>query len=204
MGETIEVTAIAVDKSFFQRQAKLWWLFVVFGVIWAIFGIALISYRAVAIDTLAYLFGFMFLFAGIVEIAMATQVTSWKWLWGIYGVLCVGAGIVTFAWPDRTLYVIAVLLAWFLVFSGIFNFVAALAGPKDDFWWLGLVLGILQFVLGAWALRGGDYPASGTAEFGREMLLLLNLAGIYALFKGFYDIFMGFSIHSAAKELDAA
>ncbi|OWY63133.1 hypothetical protein B7486_54745 [cyanobacterium TDX16] len=157
-----------------------------------------------AITTLAYLFGFMFLFAGIVELAMATQVTSWKWLWAIYGVLCIGAGIAAFAWPDRTLFVIAVLLAWFLVFSGIFNFVAALAGPKDDFWWLGLVLGILQFVLGAWALRGGNYPSPDSVEGTREMLLLLNLAGIYALFKGFFDIFTGFSIHSAAKELDRA
>lgn len=201
MGETIEVTAVTVDRGFFQRQAKMWWLFVVFGVIWALFGMALITYRDVAIETLAYLFGIMFLFAGVVELVMATQVTGWKWLWAIYGVLCVVAGVVTFAWPDRTLFVIAVLLAWFLVFSGIFNFVASLAGPTEDFWWLGLVLGILQFVLGAWALRGGDHPAADTLEHTREMLLLLNLAGIYALFKGFFDIFTGFSIHAEAKRL---
>jgi uncharacterized membrane protein HdeD (DUF308 family) len=204
MAETIEVTTVTVDEGFFQRQAKLWWLFVVFGIAWSLFGIGLLSYRAIAIDTLALLFGLTFILAGVVELVMATQVTSWKWLWAAYGVLCVAAGIATIVWPDETLFVIAVFLAWFLVVSGIFNFVTALAGPKMDFWWLGLVLGLLQFVLGAWALRGGNAPPSDSAEFGREMLLLLNLAGIYALFKGFYDIFMGFAIHHAAKELEKA
>jgi uncharacterized membrane protein HdeD (DUF308 family) len=204
MADTIEVTTVTVDDGFFQRQAKLWWLFVIFGIAWSLFGIGLLSYRAIAIDTLALLFGLTFIMAGVVELVMATQVTGWKWLWAAYGALCVVAGIVTIVWPDETLFVIAVFLAWFLVVSGIFNFVAALAGPKSDFWWLGLVLGLLQFVLGAWALRGGNAPASDSAEFGREMLLLLNLAGIYALFKGFYDIFMGFTIHHAARELEKA
>ena len=204
MAETVEVTTVTVDDGFFQRSAKMWWLFVVFGCVWALFGIGLISYRAIAIDTLAFLFGITFVFAGIVELVMASQVTSWRWLWAAYGVLCIVAGIVTFAWPDQTLYVVAVLLAWFLVISGIFNFVASLAGPKADYWWLGLLLGILQFVLGAWALRGGNAPAADTAEFGREMALLQNGTGKHALFKGFYDIFMGFSIHHAAKELERA
>lgn len=193
MADTVEVSID--DTAFFRREAKLWWLFVVFGAVWCIFGIALLSYRAVAIETLAILLGITFVASGIVELVMATQVTSWKWLWGIYGVLSIGAGIVTFAWPDETLFVLGVLLAWFLVISGIFNFVAALAGEKYDWWWLGLLFGVLEFALGAWALGAGEVAPA---------ILLINLAGIYALFRGFHDMFLGFSIHGAAKRLGAA
>jgi len=204
MADTIEVTTVTVDEGFFQRSAKMWWIFVVFGIVWALFGIGLLGMRAVAIDTLAFLFGITFVFAGIVELVMASQVTSWRWLWAAYGALSVLAGIAMFAWPDETLYVIAVFLAWFLIFSGIFNFIGALAGPKGELWWMGLLLGVLQFGLGAWAVRGGTPPVEGTEAYSRELLLLVNLAGIYALFKGLYDIFMGFSIHHAAKQLEKA
>jgi uncharacterized membrane protein HdeD (DUF308 family) len=205
MAETIEVevTEVEIDTGLIQREAKMWWLFVIFGVIWALFGMALLAQREVAIDTLAFLFGITFIMAGVVELIMATQVSGWKWLWAGYGALSVIAGITMFAWPDETLYVIAVLLAFFLVFSGIFSIIASLAGEKYDFWWLGLVLGLLEFGLGAWALRGGNSPTDPGA-ISRELLLLINLAGIYALFRGFHDIFMGFSIRHLGKELEKA
>jgi hypothetical protein len=40
----------------------------------------------------------------------------------------VAAGIGTFVWPDITLYVVSILVAWYLVFFGILHLVSALAG----------------------------------------------------------------------------
>jgi uncharacterized membrane protein HdeD (DUF308 family) len=183
--EVTEVTAV-----WYERNPKYWWLWLVFGVAWSLFGIGLLTYRDVAIGTLAVLIGLTFIAAGVVELVASAFVTSWKWLWIVYGVLSIAAGFMAIFWPEETLFVLGVLLAWFLVFSGIFNVIAALAGEKYDFWWLGLLLGVLEFILGAWAVGSGTVASA---------ILLINLAGIYALFRGFHDIFLAFAVHSWGK-----
>ena len=59
----------------------------------------------------------------------------------------------TFVWPDITLYVVSILVAWFLIVFGITHLVSALAGLKVPWWWTQLLLGIAELVLGVWAVR---------------------------------------------------
>jgi hypothetical protein len=113
-------------------------------------------------------------------------VDSWRWVFYLGGVIGILAGLGAFVWPGKTLYVIAVFVAWYLVFGGILSVVSAFAGPKRDWWWMGIVVGILQFVLGVWAVGSP----------GRELLLLVNLVGIYMIVFGVSEIFAAFAVRS--------
>jgi uncharacterized membrane protein HdeD (DUF308 family) len=110
----------------------------------------------------------------------------------VSGILSIAAGVIAFVWPSITLYVLSILLSWFLLVMGIIHVVGALAGPKRDWWWMVLLLGIAEFLLGAWA---AGYP-------GRSLLVFVNLVGFYALIHGFTDIFGAFALRSVTRELE--
>jgi uncharacterized membrane protein HdeD (DUF308 family) len=167
-----------------DRAARWWWLYVVSGVIWTLYGLFVLSLRPNTVLSLAILAGISFIFGGVAQFFIAQRVDSWQWLFYVGGVLGIIAGIVAFAWPGRTLLVIAVFVAWYLVIGGIFMVVAAFSGPKRDWWWLGIVTGVLMFLLGAWAIGSP----------GRELLLLINIVGFYMLFFGISEIITGFTI----------
>jgi len=78
----------------------------------------------------------------------------WGWVL-TFGIVTLLAGLLTLAWPGRTLVVIAVLFGIQLVVAGIFRFVAAFAA--DDATGgtrvLLALLGVLSFVVGLYAVR---------------------------------------------------
>jgi uncharacterized membrane protein HdeD (DUF308 family) len=83
--------------------------------------------------------------------------------------------------------VLSLLLSWFLVFKGTVDAIGALADTHWDWWWVTLLLGVLEFLLGVWA---AGYP-------GRSLFVFVNLVGIYALFHGFNEIFAAFALREA-------
>ena len=78
--------------------------------------------------------GVAFLFGGLTQLAVASRVESWRWLFIMGGILGIAAGILTFVWPGLTLYVVAILVAWYLIAFGTIHLVSALAGPKLSYW----------------------------------------------------------------------
>jgi uncharacterized membrane protein HdeD (DUF308 family) len=104
----------------------------------------------------------------------------------------VAAGIGTFVWPDITLYVVSILVAWYLIVFGIVHLVDALAGPKVGWWWTGLLLGISELVLGVWAVRSWE----------RSLLTLMTLVGAWAIVYGVNQIFAAFTLRKAGKRME--
>ena len=111
------------------------------GVAWTLFGTYVLSYRVGSLAAVAALAGVAFLFGGLTQLAVATRVQSWRWLFIVAGILGVAAGILTLVWPAITLYVVALLVTWYLIIFGIIHLIAALAGPKLRYWWTQLLLG---------------------------------------------------------------
>jgi uncharacterized membrane protein HdeD (DUF308 family) len=169
---------------------RAWWLYLVTGVIWTMYGMFVLSLRPGSVASLAWFAGFAFLFGGIQQFLVAGRVENWRWLFYVGGILGIFAGIGTFVWPGITLYVVAVFVAWYLVVGGILSVISAFAGPKRDWWWTGIIVGIAQFVLGIWAVGSP----------GRELLLLVNLVGIYMIFFGVSEIFAAFAVRSRRAE----
>ena len=175
-----------------RALSAAWWWFLILGILWTGLGMYILSYRTGSLAVVATLVGVAFLFGGIAQLMVASRVHDWRWLFILTGVLGVLAGILTFAWPGITLYVVSILAAWYLVFFGIFNVVAALAGPKISWWWTGLLLGVAELVLGVWAVHSWQ----------RSVFTLLTLVGVWAVFHGVNEIFAAFTLREAGKRAE--
>jgi uncharacterized membrane protein HdeD (DUF308 family) len=172
--------------------SAVWWWFLSLGVLWTLFGTYVLSYRVGSLAAIAALVGVAFLFGGITQLMVAGRVQSWRWLFVVAGILGVAAGIGTFFWPDITLYVVSILVAWYLIFFGIIHLVGALAGPKMHYWWTQLLLGVAELALGVWAVRSWQ----------QSLLTLVTLVGVWAIFHGVAEIFAAFTLREAGKRAD--
>jgi uncharacterized membrane protein HdeD (DUF308 family) len=172
--------------------SAIWWWFLSLGVLWTLFGTYVLSYRVGSLAAVAALVGVAFLFGGASQLAVATRVQSWRWLFILGGILGVAAGILTFVWPAITLYVVAILVAWYLIIFGIMHLVGALAGPKLRYWWTQLLLGMAELVLGVWAVRSWQ----------QSLVTLVTLVGVWAIVHGVGEIFAAFSVSETGRRAE--
>jgi uncharacterized membrane protein HdeD (DUF308 family) len=179
-------------RSGVRDLSGVWWWFLALGVLWTLLGTYVLSYRVGSLAAVAALAGVAFLFGGVSQLMVATRTQSWRWLFIVAGILGVAAGILTFVWPDITLYVVSILVAWYLVLFGILHLVSALAGPKVSYWWTQLLLGVAELGLGVWAVRSWE----------RSLVTLVTLVGVWAIFHGVAEIFAAFSLREAGKRAE--
>jgi uncharacterized membrane protein HdeD (DUF308 family) len=187
-----ETRAGVPSRDAVRGLTRSWWLFLVLGILWILFGMFVLSYNAGSLLVLAIFAGITFIFTGFTQVMAAGRAMSWRWLYYVGGALSILAGFIAFVWPGRTLLVISVILAWFLVFKGIIDVVGALGSIGRAWWWVTLILGILELLLGIWAV---GYP-------GRSLFVFINVVGIYAVFYGFTEIFAAFEIRHLGHALD--
>jgi uncharacterized membrane protein HdeD (DUF308 family) len=179
-------------RSGVRDLSAVWWWFLSLGILWTLLGTYVLSYRVGSLAAVAALVGVALLFGGATQLAVATRVQSWRWLFIVGGILGVTAGILTFVWPAITLYVVSILVAWYLIIFGIMHLVGALAGPKLRYWWTQLLLGVAELVLGVWAVRSWQ----------RSLFTLVTLVGVWAIFHGVAEIFAAFSVRETGRRAE--
>jgi uncharacterized membrane protein HdeD (DUF308 family) len=164
---------------------KWWWVLLVLGILWIILGVYVLQAHYGSAVAIAYLVGLWLLFAGVAEFVHIGIAAGWKWLHAVVGVLFVIGGIAALTNPFQTFMVLAALIGFFLIVKGTFDFALAIAVRHEiDLWWLTLIAGIIQVVLGIWAM---GYP-------GRSSALLLIWVGVGALVRGIGEIVMAFHV----------
>ncbi len=105
------------------------------------------------------------------------------WLLLFGGIISLGVGILAIWWPDKTIVVLAILFAIYLIVSGIFEIVRSFAsGLTSGTRVLLLITGVLSVILGIFAIRSAINAVD----------LLGIFVGIAFLFRGFASLFMGF------------
>jgi uncharacterized membrane protein HdeD (DUF308 family) len=167
-----------------------WPVLLVVGMLTVFYGLLVMSLRPVAIATVAVLAAIAFVVAGVGQVLLGGGLdVPWRWFAYAGGVIAVLAGIAAFAWPGLTLVVLAVIAAWAFVVNGLVRLVSTLAQPKRDLWWPGLVIGAAELLLGLWAIGSP----------GREVLLLVNLIGIFLVVTGVDSIFGAFTARAARR-----
>lgn len=79
---------------------------------------------------------------------------AWGWVLG-FGIVTLLAGIVSVAWPDQTILVVAVLFAVQILVDGVFNLVRSIAdsGESGGYRVLLMILGIFSIIVGVLALQ---------------------------------------------------
>jgi hypothetical protein len=70
--------------------------------------------------------------------------------------------------------------------------VGALAGPKVRYWWTQLLLGVVELVLGVWAVRSWQ----------RSLFTLVTLVGVWAIFHGVGEISAAFSVRETGRRAE--
>ena len=180
------------ERAVAEAYARTWWMFLVAGILWLLLGFIVLSLRPASISVCVILIAVAFWLGGITQFALALVLEGgWRWLTIIGGTLAIAAGIAALVWPEPTLVVISVFVAWYLLIRGIFDVCMALSHTHVHGWWMPLIAGLIGIVLGAWAIGNPD----------RSVLLLVSIIGIWAIFKGAADLVASFSYHSLKKEL---
>ena len=73
-----------------REVSGTWWWFLILGALWTWFGMFILSYRVASLAAVASLVGVAFLFGGVAQLVVASQVPSRRWLFVISGILGVG------------------------------------------------------------------------------------------------------------------
>ena len=86
---------------------------------------------------------------------------DWRWLHVAFGIIAIIAGVAALVWPGQTFLVLAAIIGWYVLFAGIFDIAASFAIQDEvDLWWLQLILGIAQVLIGFWAIGYPGVPST--------------------------------------------
>lgn len=172
------------------RMAGPWWLFLVTGIAWLILAKIVLDADLGTVAAISVMAGFLFIAAGVNEFAIAGVVPTWKWLHLVMGILFILAGVFAFIRPGTAFLSLAAIIGWYLIFKGFLDIVVSLSERHlNDLWWLGLVVGITELLIGFWA--------AGSPR--QSVALLIIWVGAAALARGIMEIVLAFRLRGLQK-----
>ncbi len=175
--------------------ARNWWAFVLQGVIAILFGVLAFARPGITLEALVLLFAIWALINGVLaliySIGAAEAHEPW-WPFVLMGLLGIAAGLLTLRWPGITALSLLFIIAYWSIFTGILQIVAAIRLRHEIEGEWGLILGgIASVVFGALLVL---YPGSGA-------LAVVWLIGIYAVIFGITLMMVGFRLKGIAGQL---
>ncbi|HEX6498197.1 MAG TPA: DUF308 domain-containing protein [Micromonosporaceae bacterium] len=177
-----------------QPLRLAWYWYLVTGIAWIIIGWIVLRFDYVSVAAVAALAGIVVLLAALAEILYAMTRASWRWLHIALAVIFAIAGIVILARPGQSFVWIAAFLGWYFLFKGFFDIVVSIATRVDnEAWWLLLIVGVVELLLGFWA--AGRYVRSAA-------LLIIWVAAL-AIARGIGDIVLAFGARRLAHEAES-
>lgn len=172
-----------------------WWLYLISAIAWFILAFLILSWDLATVWGIAVFAAIVLITGGLAELAMTTIVPSWRWVHALFGIVSIFAGLVALAWPGQTFLVLAAILAWYLLITGFFDVILSFQTRHvDELWWLHLVIGVAQILIGFWAL---GYE-------GRAAVLLVIWVAAIAIARGLSSLFIAFGLHTAGRRLHQA
>jgi uncharacterized membrane protein HdeD (DUF308 family) len=159
-----------------------------------VFGLLTFFIPGITLVTLVLLFGAYALVDGIFNVIAFFRVVSHHWALLIEGLIGIVAGVLTFAWPATTAIALLYVIAFWAIFTGVFEMVAdirlrkAITGE-----WLLLVIGALSLLFGILILFA---PSVGA-------LAIVLWIGAYAFVFGLFLLTMAFRLRGHHQRLIA-
>jgi uncharacterized membrane protein HdeD (DUF308 family) len=186
------MTTFDIEETQVRQEAgRLWWLFLLTGIAWLLFSIIVFRFDYTTVSSISILFGVVAIAAGVNELfAVGVATRWWKVLHILLAVIFIVVGFVAFWHPGDTFAALAAVISFFFIYKGAFDIVLGIATKNEsDVWWLQLVIGIVEILLGFWA----------AAYFGRSVILLVAWVGATALLRGITEIILAFKLRSARR-----
>ena len=186
------IATTAAEREALRDVSRRWYLRILVGVLFLVFGFIVFGYDERSVAVLSIFIGVSFALTGLSWLLIAALVEEVRVFFLVIGLLALGGSIAAFVWPDETLKILSLMLGWFLLLGGIAQFALAVMQRDREGWWLGVVFGVLQFGLGAWAL----------GETERSVVLFATLVGIYCVVKGVFELIAGFELRRLKHRLE--
>lgn len=165
--------------------AKNWWALALRGFAAVLFGLLTFFLPGITLVTLILLFGAYALVDGIFNVVAFFRVASHHWALLIEGLIGIIAGILTFVWPAITALALLYVIAFWAIFTGVFEIIAGIRLRKvitNE--WLLLLMGTLSFLFGLFILIA---PGVGA-------LAIVLWIGAYALVFGIFLLALAFRL----------
>jgi hypothetical protein len=188
------------ERLIVREGARYWWLFLISGILWLLIAWMVLRLNATSIATVGVLLGVVFGLSGINEVGMASLAPGgWKvWHYLLAVIFFLGA-LYGFIRPVNTFFALASVLGLVLIFYGAFEIIQGVASRAvNPYWWLSLIIGILLVLLAFWVSESDRMFA-----LARRTYLILFWVGFLALFRGFSQIFLAFTVRHAGQEAAA-
>jgi uncharacterized membrane protein HdeD (DUF308 family) len=175
-----------------EELARNWTTLLLNGLVLIVAGVLIWSIDW-SIRSLSTFIGALFIFEGIW--IMLTSGVSFRAGNLLTGLLSVAAGVVIIAWPKPSLIVLGIFLGSWLIVVGTITVSGAFAARRVmPGWWLLLILGVSEVILGVLAL----------ADPGATLAALITVAGIWAVVIGAMRVVLAFEIRHLPADVDAA
>lgn len=165
--------------------ARNWWALALRGLVAVLFGLLTFLLPGITLVTLVLLFGAYALVDGVFNVVASFRVASHHWAFLIEGVIGIIAGIVTFAWPAITALVLLYVIAFWAIFTGVFEIIAGIRLRKAiTNEWLLIAMGVLSLLFGVLIVFA---PGGGA-------LAIVLWIGAYALVFGIFLLVLAFRL----------
>jgi uncharacterized membrane protein HdeD (DUF308 family) len=162
-----------------------WWLFLVTGILWIVYAWIVLRFDNASVAAVSVLAGLVVLFAAASELMMAVVSPGWRWLHALLGILFAITGIIILFRPGTGFAWLAAFVGWYLLIKGFFDVVIGfVTKPVNDAWWLSVLVGVVEVLLGFWA----------AGSWVRSAFLLVALVAGVALAHGIADIVLAFRL----------
>ena len=176
----------ASDQRTMLDAARVWWLFLITGTAWLLFSVIVFRFDYTTVSAIAIVFGILMLGFSLMELVSVMVTHGWSRL--LHAVLALAflvIGIVSFIHPGDTFKALAAVMSFYFIIKGTFDLIIAFATrPENDLWWLGLIAGVIEIVIGFWA----------AGDFGHKVILLVVWVGLAALMRGISEIIFAFTL----------
>lgn len=168
-----------------------WWVSLVTGIAWLVYSLIILSATPKTVSAIALFFALAaFGVAGLeVVFAFATR-GGWRWVHGAMAAFAAIAGVLAFAYPDRTFVIMAWIAGWLILARGVFDLTAALWNRDAELWWIGLIGGLVEIGIAFWAI----------GHWGHLEALLVVWLGLWTLVRGIMDIVAAFRARSIDRD----
>jgi uncharacterized membrane protein HdeD (DUF308 family) len=170
----------------------LWWIPLVTGSLWVLFALIVFRFDYTTVSAVSILLGTVLMAAALFEALAAAGAHGW-WRVVRIGLTIAFAviGALAYVHPQNTFSALASIFAFYLFLRGIVDIVAAFFARPADFWWVGLISGLLQILLAFWA----------AGDFGHKAFLLVVWIGASALAHGVVQIVTAFRLRQGPPPL---
>jgi uncharacterized membrane protein HdeD (DUF308 family) len=186
---------MAAGERTLARTLPPWWLLLITGIAWIVVAMILLRFDYTSVSSISILFGVVAISAGVFEIgAMFLAAGWWKLLNAVLAIAFIAAGIVAFIHPGDSFLALAAVFSFFLVFAGTFDIIYSISARQEiGVWWLQLIGGIIELVLGFWA----------AGYYGRSAVLLIAWVAAFAVIRGVRDIVFAFRVREVQHPVPA-